>query len=382
MTLNEQLAAYLRPRGSADTPATPMMPPAAAAARTALMPLEADVCDELREQRIGPLLHQALCRQGLLDAQPAAVRDAVRRASREEALLEPFRHDAVVAVLDALGKAGVRPIVFKGTALAYTCYPEPFLRPRLDTDLLIRRGDFDRVCDVVERLGFTRALQTSGDYVTHQCAFVGGSHGVRVALDVHWKMADPQAFADLFPFDELERAAVDLPALGAYARTVSDPHALLVACMHRVAHHYDREYLLDAHDITLLAGRLGRDDWEMVVALARSKRLCQVTARGLALAASRLGAAVPADVLERLASSVRDEPTAAYLTAGLRKVDLLRADLARLGWRARLQLLREHVFPSPAFVLRSYGQTSSGLVPILYLVRIVRGAASWFRPLR
>ena len=32
-------------------------------------------------------------------------------------------------------------LVFKGTALAYTCYPEPSLRPRLDTDLLIRRAD-------------------------------------------------------------------------------------------------------------------------------------------------------------------------------------------------------------------------------------------------
>jgi hypothetical protein len=370
MTLNEQLAAYLRLRGSAEAPLA------------TLTPLTIDVCDRLREQGVGPLLHQALRRRGLLDRQPSAVRDAVARAGREEALLEPFRRAAVVEVLDALGRAGVRPIVFKGTALAYTCYPEPFLRPRLDTDLLIRRGDLDRACEVVERLGFSRALQTSGEYVTHQCAFVRAENGVRVVLDVHWKTADPQAFADLFPFDELERTAVDIPPLGAYARTVSDAHALLVACMHRVAHHYDREYLLDACDISLLAARLGRAQWNVVVALAQSKGLCQVTARGLALAASLLDAAVPADVVERLIASGRDEPTAAYLAPGLRKVDLLRADLARLGWRARLQLLREHVFPCRAFLLRSYGQTSAGLVPVLYMVRIVRGAASWFRPLR
>jgi hypothetical protein len=163
---------------------------------------------------------------------------------------------------------------------------------------------------------------------------------------------------------------------------VSDVYALLIACMHRVAHHHDREMLLDAYDIALLVGRLSRRDWDAVTALAESKGLCRVTTRGLALASSLLDAAVPADVVERLARAGQREPTAAYLRGGLRKIDLLTADLARLAWRGRLQLLREHLFPAPAFVLGSYGQTSPRLVPVLYMVRIVRGAASWFRPLR
>ena len=78
---------------------------------------------------------------GVFDAQPAGARDEIARLAREEALIEPFRREEVVRVLAALAAAGVPALVFKGTALAYTRYPDPALRPRLDTDLFIRLED-------------------------------------------------------------------------------------------------------------------------------------------------------------------------------------------------------------------------------------------------
>jgi len=41
----------------------------------------------------------------------------------------------------ALGAAGVRVVLFKGAALAYTHYPAPHLRVRADTDLLVTAED-------------------------------------------------------------------------------------------------------------------------------------------------------------------------------------------------------------------------------------------------
>jgi Uncharacterised nucleotidyltransferase len=349
-----------------------------------------DVCEHLHEQGVGPLVYRALCERHLLDAQPTIVRDQLTRLYREETILEPFRREEVARVLDSLAAAGVRALVFKGTALAYTCYPEPALRPRLDTDLLIRRDDVDEASRVFERLGCTRALRTAGELVTHQFTYVSAQHGLDIAFDVHWKVSDPQPFADLFSFEELEGEARPVPALARAARVLGDEYALLVACTHRIAHHYDREILIFLYDIDLLARRLDVSGWDRVVEMARAKRICHVTLRGLDLASNLLGTPIPKPVRSALAddstTSRGDEPTSVYLDGGLRKIDILRADLRQLKWRDRLRLIREHLLPAPAFVLRSYGQTRREILPvilpILYLIRIVRGASAWFRPLR
>jgi hypothetical protein len=358
--------------------------------RPALSPpiLDLDVCEPLHEQGVGPLVYRALCERQRLDTQPAGVRDLLTRLYREEAILEPFRREEVARVLEALAAAGVKALVFKGTALAYTCYPDPALRPRLDTDLLIRREDVDRASRVFERLGCTRTLRPAGELVTHQFTYVSAQHGLEIAFDVHWKLADPQAFADLFSFEELEREARPVPALARAAMTLGDEHALLVACMHRVAHHYDHDILIFLYDIDLLARRLDRSAWDRVSAMATAKRIRQVTLRGLDLASTLLGTPVPSEVRAALggtgspAGSPGDEPSSAYLASGLRRVDILRSDLRRLGWRGRLKLLREHLLPAPTYVLRSYGRTRRETLPFLYLIRIVRGASGWFRPLR
>ena len=69
------------------------------------------------------------------------------------ALLEPgvraaltrdlFTGRDIQAVVAALDGAGVPMLITKGTALAYTTYPQPWLRPRTDTDILVRPDDVD-----------------------------------------------------------------------------------------------------------------------------------------------------------------------------------------------------------------------------------------------
>lgn len=346
------------------------------------VPLEMEICGQLREQGVGPLVHRALRARRLLDAQPSGVREELGRLTREEALLEPFRQAEAARVIAALAAAGVRALVFKGAALAYVCYPEPGLRPRLDTDLLIRRADLKAAASVFERLGCTRAAGTSGELVTHQMTYISPRHGLQIAFDVHWKLSNPQPFADLFSFEELERESVPLTALGPAARTLCDAHALLAACVHRVAHHYGRDILIYLYDIDLLARRLSGEGWRAVVSNAESKRICQVTRSGLERASSLFGTVVPGLVTRALTDAPDAEPTAAFLADGFRKFDILRADLRQLSWLRRLTLLREHLFPAPAFVLRSYQKTSPVLLPFLYFARIICGATAWFRPLR
>src|SRR2546422_360864 len=174
-----------------------------------------------------------------------------------------------------------------------------------------------------------------------------------------------------------------LPALGPAARSISDVHALLVACTHRVAHHYDSDSLLFLYDIDRLSRAFDDRSWDRFVVLALAQRVARVCARGLTLAMEVFGSPAPLQVLDALAAPGSSEPSAAYLRGRLRRVDILRSDLESLrDWRARAKLLREHLLPAPAYILHSYGGAHRYLLPVLYLHRIVHGAFEWFRPLR
>lgn len=338
--------------------------------------------DAIREQGVAPLIYRALRDRGRLAAQIEPDRHFLLQAARDEAAVEAVRHAETVRVLNRLHGEGIRTLVFKGTALAYTCYSEPWLRPRLDTDVLIAHEDVTAVCRAFQSMACVRAPRTSGELVTHQATYISTRQGVQTPFDIHWRLADPQAFAEVFSFEELYRDRLRIPGLGAAARTFGNVHALLTACVHRVAHHYDREILLFLYDIDLLARRLGAEEWGRVAAIAAQKQICAVTARGLDLAARLFGTPVPSAVAAALAAGPGDEPTAAYLRGGLRKVDLLWSDLRALKGRRRLELVWEHLFPPRRFLRESYGPETRLPVPILYVHRIFRGAYGWFRPLR
>jgi hypothetical protein len=87
--------------------------------------------------------------------------------SLADSLARKLQNEAVTAsALDLLGERelrkvlislveyGVRPLLLKGASLAYTVYPSPALRPRGDTDLLVREGDLPRVAQILRKLGY------------------------------------------------------------------------------------------------------------------------------------------------------------------------------------------------------------------------------------
>jgi hypothetical protein len=88
-------------------------------------------------------------------------------------------------------------------------------------------------------------------------------------------------------------------------------------------------------------------------------------------------------VIAALELAPEDEPSAMYLGPAVRKFDVLLDDLRALpGWRARLTLLKEHLFPDAAYMRRTYASGASGPILWLYVRRIVTGAVKWFRPSR
>jgi hypothetical protein len=300
---------------------------------------------------------------------------------REAAVVETLRAHELRAVLAAMTAAGVRPILLKGASLAQTHYPRPELRPRSDTDLMIRPSERDAVGRAVIALGYDRLSEVDGELGVGQFHFQRHDrHGLFHALDVHWRVSNVRVFADALRYEELARDAVTLPALGPDAWGPSPVHALLVACVHRVAHHGDSTDLLWLFDAHLLARAFTPHERDAFTDLASARRMRAVCARTLRLAQEAFEGLDAGWIAALSVPGASSEPSAAFLGGGLRQVDILRSDLAATpAWRTRVELLREHLFPRAAFMYERYGIRARLALPWLYAHRIVTGLPKWFR---
>ena len=345
----------------------------------ALGPTPPDVVDVCERHDLTGLILSRL-RSLSAPAWPSEILDDLTRAFRERAVQEALRRRELVGVIDELAANGVRPILFKGAALAYQVYSTPAARPRLDADLMIRREDVDVVRQVMSRLGYVAPPYCDGELLL--CQFELSKQdgfGIEHTFDFHWKISTQVTFGDVVGYDDLAAESVHVPSLGSNARAAGPVHALLLACIHPAMHHRNEERLIWIHDVHQLVSRLTEADLDRFVALALHSRVAAVCAHELRLVRSRLGTSIPNRVLLALSTPPAPERSAGYLARERRwHHELLASMLGLSRWRDRLRLAREVLLPSRHYMLTAYGlpggARSTALLPALYAHRAVNGA--------
>lgn len=328
-------------------------------------------------ESLSTLMFHRLSRLASREGWPASVREALSSAARVQTGEELLRRAETRAVLTALADAGVRPLLIKGTALAYSLYDAPSSRPRADTDLLIDEADIDAARAVLTALEY-QAPDYCADLFSQFEMEKRDAHGVTHVFDVHWKISTQPVFQDVLTYRDVISRAEPLPALGPHAAIAGPVDALLLACVHPVMHHRNEERALWVYDIHLLAQRLSPDQLHAFAALACAKKVAAVCAHELRRAQTLFKTTLPPAVLAQLARAGHSEPSAAYLASERRwhheLVSSVRG-LPSLG--ARMRLLREVLLPAPDYMLGIYGlrgkPLAPWLLPALYLHRSLRG---------
>jgi len=331
---------------------------------------------------------QALLHEQLANARdwPREILETIRRNTIRDAMWE-LRHRLVIeTVLESLAEIGVQPVLFKGTALAYSLYASPALRTRGDTDLIIPAESRSDVEAALVRLGLTRDFSISGEYISYQASYVsrpksGGTHG----LDLHWKISNSELLSRLFSYDELRESATPLPALSARALATDLPHALLIACMHRGLHrqvpyyidgvaHLGGNRLIWIYDIHLLACAMSELQWKTFLKLAVQKSLCAPCLKCLEDSKLCFRTSVPEYVRRALGQSTSRDALGCYFDAGQMKRQWL--DFRAIGTAScRIGFLRELLFPPPDYMRHKYNQASFRWLPWLYVRRVCAGFA-------
>ena len=331
-------------------------------------------CD--REELRG-LVFSRLRSTDAADDWPSDIRDTLAQSAREETARDMLRREEIAGVLGALDARGVRAILLKGAALAYTAYPTPDARPRLDTDVLIDAADEATARTVLTARGYTAPPYCADLFAQFEMERTD-NFGLRHVMDVHWKISTQPVFADVLTYREMLPHAVPVPALGAAAITPSAVDSLLLACIHPVMHHQNAERVLWVYDTHALASRLTPRQFDDFVHRARRKKVAAVCAHALQLAQTLFGTAVPADVIRNLSKAV-DEPSAEYLASQRRWHHELASSVRGLPRFAdRVKLMRDVLLPSPSYMLGAYGlrgkPLAPWLLPALYVHRNMRGA--------
>lgn len=328
---------------------------------------------------MAPMLYQRAAIAGA--AWPASVLETLRSAALLAAAAEPLRLQDLALLLEAFQANALDVLVIKGSALAHQIYPTPEQRPRADTDLLVRRSEAERARALLRSLGYAGRVTSGDPLANRQQAFARvDPFGIEHVYDLHWDVANTPVVRDVFSFEELWSRAVPVPALSPHAFAPSLPDALLLACVHRAAHHHDSERLIWLYDIFLLAGLLTDGERAEFRRQAERRGVSAICARSLVLSEEWFAPAVNDWTSRWNAEAMHaSEPSARFLDRSRRQVSVLAEDLRALGWRERLQRIRDLAFPPAEYMRASFPSASPLLLPTLYVVRGVRGVARLFR---
>jgi len=298
--------------------------------------------DEATRQGVGPLVARERRRRGM------DVPAELEAQERQIAATEILRERALDALFARFESERLPLLVFKGTALAYTLYEHPALRPRCDTDVVVRDADVSRARAILQQCGYAEEPSSGAVVSNAQRIFsrVDG-FGVRHAIDLHWRTLNRPRLARSFEFEELWSRAISFRSLQS-VRTPSTEDALLLAAAHLAGHHPGESRLIWLYDLHLLAAVA---DLPEVIRRARGKGIAREIAAALTSAAC-IDDRIPIGRQSRLREFVED---LRYTKGALRK----------------LRFLRDHLLPDADHVLRKYGATSRALLPFLYLRRLL-----------
>lgn len=317
---------------------------------------------------------------------PRSVLEACRGVAVSQAMWEMRHKEILGRLLARIADAGVRPILFKGTALAYSLYPAPFLRTRGDTDLLIPDQAREQVCEALESVGLECVRATRGDLISNTAIFsladtLLGLH----EIDLHWRISNAQVLSRLFSYDELAAAALPLPALSTHAFAPSHMHALAIACMHRAGHkecpyfvdgieYYGGDRLIWFYDMHLICKGWSEADYQTFLDFAAEKGLAKICLEGLEQARIFFGSGVPEELADKHRLTDSNESVSTFL--GSSPVHQLYGNfLAVEGTGNKIRYLKQVFFPPAKYMRDAYGQKKPNWLVWLYIHRIVSTAA-------
>jgi len=282
---------------------------------------------------------------------PDAALDELEELQRDAMTHALLLERRLVEVNSALTAGGIEFVVLKGPAIAHTCYPDPAWRPFSDLDLLVRRGQWAKACELLTTLGYRRELpepRPGFDVRFGKAVTFNSEEGT---IDLHSTLASGSFGVWIDP-DVLFESTESFALGGAKLKRLDDTVLLLHACVH-ASLGWAPPLLLPLRDVLQISSTL-RIDWERFGELATRWHLDPVLQHAFGTASRVLSIAPPAQAEHWLELTVgRRERLIldAYTTERRARGGMTLAMLRALpGIRSKAAYMRSLMLPKKEFL--------------------------------
>ncbi len=340
---------------------------------------------------VGPLLHHSLQQAGWPPEMPGPVRQGLESGYYKTVAHNTLLAAELGAILSALEKAGLAPIVLKGAALIGDLYPDIGLRPMGDLDLLLPKHQIAGAAQVLADLGYLPdaggpALRPDFQETFHIEVHFHKPGGPECLVELHWDLLGGESSrlqADLGWF--LARLApLELPGVVLEKTRALNPEAnLLFLSAHLMLKHWmlKREgekhaRLLWFYDLFRLADQAADSlDWAAAHRAALDFKWEPAFLGALYGAVARFGRQDPRAYLTGRIGPL-DGPSLARAKALAMLDDRKNYRYAQMTLPAAIKFFWQHFFPSPAYMRWRYRPKPAFLWPFFYPLRWVAGIRS------
>lgn len=283
-------------------------------------------------------------------------------------------------VLDAFGNEGIRALVLRGPALAWSVYPDPALRPSGDLDLLVLPEQMVKARVTLERLGYKcmgKRFEVTRDFFREEEFLHQKDPRHNLPIDLHWNHWELHAFLmagrDVRVEDLFQRSrAVETSTLT--FETLHPVDALIHSAIHQAIIHRREVRLIWLCDVALLCRGLRRaDEWRELQERSVEWHARLAVEMCLNLAQVWLGHRLPGDFQDfsRWPQPSMEERAVWYDGRGSHWARLLmqRWVSTPSGLLERVHSLFRLLFPHPDMVRLCYPHSPKWLLPVAYIRR-------------
>lgn len=274
--------------------------------------------DQAIEHGVHGLLNEALSRGRVGGVGPAG-RQRLHQLGLAAAAADLTQVAAVHELLEALDAVEVRPLLLKGLPVGALHYAKRHLRHRTDVDLYLAPNQAPQTAQVLGSLGYRVCGVRGRDPTVNQFhASRGECTPIPIHFDLHRGISNRALFRSILPFDDVESYAQPVPELHPSARTLSNPHLLIHACVHRIAHgrNTQRTRLVWLNDIRLILAKLDDGERERFVNDALDWKVGAVCADGIESMSAAFRQAPDTILCQALNAQCALEPSASLCRAG------------------------------------------------------------------
>ena len=286
-------------------------------------------------------------------------------------------------VLSQFGQNNIHPILFKGTALAYSAYADPLSRDRGDSDILIQPDNYRLASDILLSEGFITEPSIGAKYnIESEFVFID-KFGLRHWIDLHRQISICRAYAKHFPYQTLAANAVSIPFGDNQVKILGPIDAMLIACFHyhetlnssQSNNHPtpNQNLLLWLYDLHLLSQDFTEKHWAQLLDVASKTGLSGSCSEALILMRRYFDTDINLVVLEKLQEAVRNSAIDKYLKASRTRRRLY--DVAHQeSFLDKFGMLFEVLFPNTEFMKAKYPDAWPSSMIFLYVRRLLSGA--------